>query len=206
MKLKRDHGYTQQKRLKHEREINKYTGNLQGKNTTTNFVTNVIYCISKKLQINLILKVSSPQRESLRQDNQTFWKVLKVGCVHGLCSAAFTSCPRNPCYVQSFSFFIFSVLLFEAQILSCTRIILQSSHPSDKNGYRKFGYSRKFGYRKSGYRKFGYSRRLAPVIKCRRFLSFFQRYIVRDISLARFNFESDFEYSILSLIQLIAQN
>ena len=29
----------------------------------------------------------------------------------------------------------------------------------------------------------GPSRRLAPVIKCRRFLSFFQRYIVRDIAL-----------------------
>ena len=29
----------------------------------------------------------------------------------------------------------------------------------------------------------GPSRRLAPVIKCRRFLSFFQRYIVRDIPL-----------------------
>ena len=29
----------------------------------------------------------------------------------------------------------------------------------------------------------GPSRRLAPVIKCTRFLSFFQRYIVRDISL-----------------------
>ena len=49
----------------------------------------------------------------------------------------------------------------------------------------------------------GPSRRLAPVIKCRQFLSFFQRYIVRDISLARYNFESDFEYSIMSLI---AQN
>ena len=29
----------------------------------------------------------------------------------------------------------------------------------------------------------GVSRRRAPVLKCRRFLSFFQRYIVRDISL-----------------------
>ena len=29
MKLKRDHGYAQQKRLKYERAINKYTGNLQ---------------------------------------------------------------------------------------------------------------------------------------------------------------------------------
>ena len=29
----------------------------------------------------------------------------------------------------------------------------------------------------------GPSRRLAPILKCRRFLSFFQRYIVRDISL-----------------------
>ena len=29
----------------------------------------------------------------------------------------------------------------------------------------------------------GPSRRLAPVLKCRRVLSFFQRYIVRDISL-----------------------
>ena len=45
MKFKRDHGYTQQKRLKHERAINKYTGNLQEKNTTTNFITNVIYYI-----------------------------------------------------------------------------------------------------------------------------------------------------------------
>ena len=32
----------------------------------------------------------------------------------------------------------------------------------------------------------GLSRRLAPVIKCRRFLSYFQRYVVRDISLARY--------------------
>ena len=66
MKLKRDHGYTQHKRLKHERAINKYTSNLQEKNTTTNFITIVIYYIIKNLQINLILKVSSPQRESLR--------------------------------------------------------------------------------------------------------------------------------------------
>ena len=33
----------------------------------------------------------------------------------------------------------------------------------------------------------GPSRRLAPVLKCRQFLSFFQRYIVRDISLAHWN-------------------
>ena len=32
----------------------------------------------------------------------------------------------------------------------------------------------------------GPSRRLGPVLKCRRFLSFFQRYIVRDISLTRY--------------------
>ena len=31
MKLKRDHGYTQQNRLKHERAMNKYTGNSEEK-------------------------------------------------------------------------------------------------------------------------------------------------------------------------------
>ena len=123
MKLKRDHGYTQQKGLKHERAINKYIWNLKEKNTTTNFITTVIYYITKNLQINLILKVSSPQRESLREDDQMFSKVLKVGCVHGLSSAAFTSCPRNPYYVQSFPFLIFSDSSFYGQNLSCSNII-----------------------------------------------------------------------------------
>ena len=72
MKLKRDHGYTQQKKLKHKRAMNKYTGNLQEKNTLTNFITNVIYYTANKLQINLILNVSSPQRESHGEDNPTF--------------------------------------------------------------------------------------------------------------------------------------
>ena len=72
VKLKRDHGYTQQKRLKHERAMNKYTGNLKENNTTTKFITNIIYYITKKLQINLILKVSSPQRESLIKGNMIF--------------------------------------------------------------------------------------------------------------------------------------
>ena len=124
MKLKRDHGYKQQKRLKHERAINKYTSNLQEKNTTTNFII-VIYYITKNLQINLILQASSPQRESLREDNQMFSKVLKVGCVHGLSYAAFTSCPRNPYYVQSFFFFIFSGSSFYAQNLSYKGMMLQ---------------------------------------------------------------------------------
>ena len=126
MKLKRDHGYTQQKRLKHERAINKYKRNLREKNTITNFITIVIYYITKNLLINLILKVSSPQRESLREDDQIFSKVLKVGSVHGLSSAAFTSCPRNPYYyVQSFRFFIFSGSSFYAQNLSCKSMMLQ---------------------------------------------------------------------------------
>jgi len=38
--------------------------NLQGKNTTTNLYNTVIYYINKKLQINVILKVSSVQRGS----------------------------------------------------------------------------------------------------------------------------------------------
>ena len=53
------------KRLKHERAMN--TGNLQENSNTTKFIRNIIYYITKKLQINLILKVSSPQRESLRE-------------------------------------------------------------------------------------------------------------------------------------------
>ena len=51
-KLKRDHGYTQQKRLNYERAMNKYSRNLQENNTTTKFITNIIYYITKKLQIN----------------------------------------------------------------------------------------------------------------------------------------------------------
>ena len=128
MKLKRDHGYTKQKRLKHERVINKYSSNLEEKNATTNFITIVIYYITKNLQINLILKVSSPQRESLREDHQIFSKVLKAGCVHGLSSAAFTSFPRNPYYVQSFPFFILSGSSFYAQNLSCKGMTLQLLH------------------------------------------------------------------------------
>ena len=38
------------------------------KENTTNFITKVIYYITKKLQINLILKVISP----LTEDNQVF--------------------------------------------------------------------------------------------------------------------------------------
>ena len=115
-------------RLKHERAINKYTSNLPEKNTTTNFITIIIYYITKNLQINLILKVSSPQRDSLREDDQLFSQVLKVGCVHGLSSAAFTSCPRNPYYVQSFPFFIFSGSSFYTQNLCCKVVRLQLLH------------------------------------------------------------------------------
>ena len=128
MKLKSDHGYTQQTILKHERAINKYTSNLQEQNTTGNFITIVIYYITKNLQINLVLKVRSPQRESVREDDQIFSKVLKVECVHGLSSAAFTSCPRNPYYVQSCPFFIFSGSPFYAQNLSCKGMMLQLLH------------------------------------------------------------------------------
>ena len=80
--------------------------NWKKKNLQQNIMTKVIYYITKKVQINLILKVSSPQRELLREDNRIFWKVVKVGCVHVLISAAFTLCPRNSCYIQSFCFLI----------------------------------------------------------------------------------------------------
>ena len=128
------------KRLKHERGINKYTSNLQEKNTTTNFITIVIYFIIKNLQINLILKARSPQRESLREDDQIFSKVLKVGCVHGLSSAASTSCPRNPYYVQSFPFFIFSGSSFYAQNLCCKGMMLQLLlHLKSWRNWRRIG-------------------------------------------------------------------
>ena len=86
MKLKRGHGYIQQKGLKYERAMNKYIGNLQENNTTTKFITNIIYYITKKLQINLILKVSSLQ---MRRSNRNFniplpgkprtFELLKIG-------------------------------------------------------------------------------------------------------------------------------
>ena len=120
MKLKWNHGYAQHKRLKHERAINKYRRNLQEKNTTTNFITIVIYYITKNLQINLILKVSSPHRESLREDDQIFSKVLKVGCVHGQSSAAFASCPSNP-YNLCTKFSFFHLQWF---VILCTKSVL----------------------------------------------------------------------------------
>ena len=50
-----------------------------------------------------------------------------------------------------------------------------------------------FGWIKNARYLPGRSRRLAPVLKCRRFLSFFQRHIVRDISLAHWNLIRHFE-------------
>lgn len=46
MELKRDHGYTQKERLKHEGAMNKHTGSLQEKNSTTNLMANVVYYIT----------------------------------------------------------------------------------------------------------------------------------------------------------------
>ena len=93
------------KRLKHERAINKYTGNLQGKNTAANFITNVIYYITKKVQFNFILKVSSPQTESLREDNHMILKSSQswmcpwslLGCLHFV--------PKEPLLCTKFFFF-----------------------------------------------------------------------------------------------------
>ena len=64
VKFKSDNGYIQQKRIKNERAINKYTnsGKLKEKKLQENFIAKVIYYITKKLQINFILKVSSPER------------------------------------------------------------------------------------------------------------------------------------------------
>ena len=73
VKFKRDHGYKQQKRLKYKRAINKYTGKLKETKTTTNFITKIIYYSTKTLQINLILKVSSPQRESDMLKSSQSW-------------------------------------------------------------------------------------------------------------------------------------
>jgi len=109
VKFRRDNGYKQQKRLKHERAINKYTGKLKEKKTTK-----VIYYLTKKLEINLILKVSSPQRDLLTEDNQIFAKVSKLD-VSMVSASFFTLCPRNSCYVQRFCFVIFSASLFYAQ-------------------------------------------------------------------------------------------
>ena len=44
--------------------------NLKEKKLQQNLITKVIYYITKKLQINLILKVSSPERELIREDQK----------------------------------------------------------------------------------------------------------------------------------------
>ena len=77
MELKRDHGYTQKERLKHNGAMNKHTGKLrQKKNTTPNLMSNVFYYIFKKLHINLILK-SAHHKES--QIIRYFEKFSKLG-------------------------------------------------------------------------------------------------------------------------------
>ena len=64
MELKRDHGYTQKERLKHEGAMNKHTGSSQEKNSTTHLMANnVVYYITNKLYSNLILK-SAHHKES----------------------------------------------------------------------------------------------------------------------------------------------
>ena len=55
--------------------MSKYTGKLQEKKATTNFITNVIYYNTKKLQINLTLKVSSQETESLIREVEKFSKL-----------------------------------------------------------------------------------------------------------------------------------
>ena len=117
--------------------MNKYTGKLQEKDTTTNFITNVIYYNTKKLQINLNLKVSSPETESLTEDNQMILKRSQRWMCRWSLLGAFTSCPRNPWHVQSFSLFIFSALLFEAQNLYATSEIFSSLLVSNKNSEKK---------------------------------------------------------------------
>ena len=85
------------------------------------------------------IKISSPPRE----DNEIFWKVLKVGCVHGLSSTAFTLGSRNPCYSTVYTNFFFSHMSLNSVIhyfmhensVSYSSIIFQHyfSLVSDKN-------------------------------------------------------------------------
>ena len=64
MKFKRDNGYKQQKRLKHETAINKYTGKFKEKKLRQNFIT--------KLQNQFDFESQLTTRELLREDNQIF--------------------------------------------------------------------------------------------------------------------------------------
>ena len=118
--------------------------NWNKKNSATNLVTNVIYYITEKLQINLFLKVSStPQRESPRENDQIVWKLLKVGGVPGLSSTAFTLGSRKPCYSTVYTNFFFSHMSLNSVIhyfmhensVSYSSIIFQHyfSLVSDKN-------------------------------------------------------------------------
>ena len=134
-----DHRYTQQtERLGHERAMNKYTGKLQEKDTTTDFITNVIYYNTKKLQINLVLKVSSPERESpKRRESDDFEKFSKLDV--SMVSPRLLSLRSQGTLVMYkvfSSLFIFSALLFEAQTLYSTCMIFLSLLVSDKNGCR----------------------------------------------------------------------
>ena len=70
------HEYTQQKRLNYERAMNKYSRNLQENNTTTKFITNIIYYITKKLQINFIFEKSAHHKESYYEKIMRYFEKL----------------------------------------------------------------------------------------------------------------------------------
>ena len=65
---------------------------------TKKYYTKFVKCILlhfQEITHQFDFKVSSPQRESLREDNQIFCKVLKVGCVQGPIARLLTLCAQR---------------------------------------------------------------------------------------------------------------
>ena len=79
--------------------------NWKKKTTTRNFITNVIYYNTKKLQVNLILKVSSPGRESVREDNQMILKSSQSWMCPWSLLGCFHLVPKEPLLCTKFFFF-----------------------------------------------------------------------------------------------------
>ena len=132
MKFKRDHGYKQQKRLKYERAINKYTGKLKETKTTTNFITKIIYYSTKKLQINLTLKVSSPQRESYFEKFSKLDVSMVSVPLFSLCALETVVIYKSFAFSSSVLHYLMHKVCFEAGeshiCLSLTRIVKARLH------------------------------------------------------------------------------
>ena len=137
MKLKRDHGYSHQLRVKHERAMNKY-----GKNTATKFITKGIYYITRNYKSIWFWK-SAHHKESNEEKIIIYFEKFSKLCLSMVSALLLSPRAQEFLVMYSFSFFVFRTSLF----LICTKsvslgyniVIIVISDKSNKGNNLKCG-------------------------------------------------------------------